>query len=339
MEIAQLKDEINRIAETTRFNDVVYPLNAPITDKETSTEMIGVSSKCHWTNGLIYETSFTIITDQECTYDGKKYNVGDEITINGLTTNNNEIWVYAGVTWARNGWKWSWSDDYDNMKSLTICDLRTDKNGYLYYDWEGTKKYAVYFQKYHQDKNYTDDPIYFHEYDHALNDVQNGVAQARFMTVADLGIRNSATPEVQTGKNDYFNNGMNIYIQAGATSSQADKIPIRTVNATCKGLGILDVTLVTEDSSTRSLDRLDKAIIKASSYRSMFGATQNRLEHAKKIDDNTVENTQAAESLIRDTDMADEMVRNTNANILAQAGQAMLSQANLSNQRVLSLIA
>ena len=72
--------------------------------------------------------------------------------------------------------------------------------------------------------------------------------------------------------------------------------------------------------------------------RSIFGAYQNRMEHTVKNLDNVVENTQAAESRIRDTDMAAEMVKYSNNNILAQAGQSMLAQANQTNQGVLSLL-
>ena len=75
-----------------------------------------------------------------------------------------------------------------------------------------------------------------------------------------------------------------------------------------------------------------------STQRSDFGAYQNRLEHAVNANENTEENTQAAESVIRDTDMAKTMVEYSNFNILLQAGQAMLSQANQSNQAVLSLL-
>ena len=84
------------------------------------------------------------------------------------------------------------------------------------------------------------------------------------------------------------------------------------------------MTTVTEESSDRALDLLSDAIAKTSAYRSEFGAVQNRLEHAEKIDDNTAENTQAAESQICDTDMATEMVQYANTNILIQAGQSML---------------
>jgi len=80
------------------------------------------------------------------------------------------------------------------------------------------------------------------------------------------------------------------------------------------------------------------AIQDVSEQRSDLGAIQNRLEHTINNLDNVVENTTAAESQIRDTDMASEMVKYSNNNILAQAGQAMLAQANQSNQGVLSLL-
>ena len=83
---------------------------------------------------------------------------------------------------------------------------------------------------------------------------------------------------------------------------------------------------------------IKSAIQCVSEQRSRLGATQNRLEHTVNNLNNVVENTTSAESAIRDTDMASEMVKYSNNNILAQAGQAMLAQANQSNQGVLSLL-
>ena len=80
------------------------------------------------------------------------------------------------------------------------------------------------------------------------------------------------------------------------------------------------------------------AIQDVSEQRSDLGAVQNRLEHTINNLDNVVENTTSAESAIRDTDMATEMVKYSNNNILAQAGQAMLAQSNQANQGVLSLL-
>ena len=86
------------------------------------------------------------------------------------------------------------------------------------------------------------------------------------------------------------------------------------------------------------MSKVQAAINKLSSHRSKLGAIQNRLEHTIANLDNTSENTQAAESRIRDTDMAKEMVTYSKNNILAQAGQSMLAQANQSTQGVLSLL-
>jgi flagellin len=99
------------------------------------------------------------------------------------------------------------------------------------------------------------------------------------------------------------------------------------------------LTAVTDASSAKTLiDNVKDAIQQVSDTRSKFGAMQNRLEHTIDNLDNVVENVTAAESRIRDTDMADEMVKYSKNNILTQAGQSMLAQANQSTQGVLSLL-
>jgi len=111
-------------------------------------------------------------------------------------------------------------------------------------------------------------------------------------------------------------------------------------DATTNSLGIHDppIDVSTYDNCMDALNRVGDAITKVSSFRSIFGAQQNRLESAYRNNTNTAENTQAAESRIRDTDMADEVVNNAKQDILLQAGQAMISQANQQNQGVLSLL-
>lgn len=103
--------------------------------------------------------------------------------------------------------------------------------------------------------------------------------------------------------------------------------------AKLKGTG-----LMTEDDATNAIDTIADAISMVSKQRSALGAVQNRLEHTIANLDNVVENTTAAESRIRDVDMAEEMVEYSKNNILAQAGQSMLAQANQSTQGVLSLL-
>ena len=96
--------------------------------------------------------------------------------------------------------------------------------------------------------------------------------------------------------------------------------------------------VTSQSDAQASISVIKSAMTAISKQRSDLGAIQNRLEHTINNLDNVVENTTAAESQIRDTDMATEMVKYSNNNILAQAGQAMLAQANQSNQGVLSLL-
>ena len=102
-----------------------------------------------------------------------------------------------------------------------------------------------------------------------------------------------------------------------------------------KGLNIADDTGV---AATYAVDAIGDALAKVSAQRSALGAVQNRLEHTIDNLDNIVENTTAAESRIRDTDMAEEMVEYSKNNILAQAGQSMLAQSNQATQGVLALL-
>ena len=131
-------------------------------------------------------------------------------------------------------------------------------------------------------------------------------------------------------------------LQVGSESKPNNLIEINIDALTATGLLIdgskVTVTGTSGVNARNSIEVIKKALTKVSSQRADLGAVQNRLEHTIKNLDNVVENTQAAESQIRDTDMAEEMVRYSNNNILAQAGQSMLAQANQTNQGVLSLL-
>ena len=134
-------------------------------------------------------------------------------------------------------------------------------------------------------------------------------------------------------------------IFVGADNTDAAKITIQAHTLTSSSLlgSVIDLkgksnTASANATAQASIDKVKSALEKVSSYRSELGAKQNRLEHTINNLDNVVENTTAAESRIRDTDMATEMVKYSNANILAQAGQAMLAQSNQANQGVLSLL-
>ena len=128
-------------------------------------------------------------------------------------------------------------------------------------------------------------------------------------------------------------------LQVGALSGQKISITIKAMNAS--GLGITAGTnnvVSTFDKAGAAMEAIQDAISSVSKQRSALGALQNRLEHTVANLDNVAENTQSAESRIRDTDMAEEMVEYSKNNILAQAGQSMLAQANQSTQGVLSLL-
>ena len=125
-------------------------------------------------------------------------------------------------------------------------------------------------------------------------------------------------------------------LQVGSLKGQTIKISISNMNA--KTLGVSGLTVDKNSTAGVSMSKIQAAIDKVSTQRSNLGALQNRLEHTINNLDTTSENTSAAESRIRDTDMADEMVQYSKNNILAQAGQSMLAQANQSTQGVLSLL-
>ena len=127
-------------------------------------------------------------------------------------------------------------------------------------------------------------------------------------------------------------------LQVGAEAGQFISISIAGMSAGSIGIGSVSVSGSTNANAQTAISSIKTALASVSSQRADLGAIQNRLEHTIKNLDNVVENTTAAESQIRDTDMAKEMVTFSNNNILAQAGTSMLAQANQSNQNVLSLL-
>lgn len=126
------------------------------------------------------------------------------------------------------------------------------------------------------------------------------------------------------------------FVQVGAESGQ--HIAFSTFKLSARDLGVASVKVDSMENAGKAIDKYKKAIECVSAMRSEYGAVQNRLEHTINNLDNIVENTTAAESVIRDTDMAAEMVRYSNNSVLAQAGQSVLAQANQSKQGVLSLL-
>ena len=135
-------------------------------------------------------------------------------------------------------------------------------------------------------------------------------------------------------------NSLSFNLHVGADADMSNKITVNIDAMSAAGLGIKGLN-VSDDSgvaATYAIDAIADALQSVSAQRSSLGAIQNRLEHTIANVDNVVENTTSAESRIRDTDMAEEMVEYSKNNILAQAGQSMLAQANQATQGVMSLL-
>ena len=142
-----------------------------------------------------------------------------------------------------------------------------------------------------------------------------------------------------------MSNGKGLTLQIGATGDAYNKVTINVGNMSSKGLGIdnlRNIGIMSQDAASAALDQIkngaDSAINTVSSVRAELGAMQNRLEHTINNLDVASENMQSANSQIRDTDMAKEMMEYTKKNVLTQAAQAMLAQANQQPQSILQLL-
>lgn len=127
-----------------------------------------------------------------------------------------------------------------------------------------------------------------------------------------------------------------LYLQIGANEQQDMAVSI--ADCRVEALGLTDISVLSHEEATQAIDKCDRALDKLSANRTQIGAYTNRLEYAVKNDDNAKENMQAAESTIRDTDMASEMTQYSKNNILSQASQSMLAQAMNINQAVIQLL-
>ena len=182
----------------------------------------------------------------------------------------------------------------------------------------------------------------------SLNEAYDKMAEA-LKAASDIGADASTLSEVKNNGDGTFeitkgkvevDNGLSFSLHVGADADMTNKINVNIDSMSSAGLGVKGINVSDEsgEAATYAIDAIADAISKVSSQRSALGAVQNRLEHTIANLDNVVENTTSAESRIRDTDMAEEMVEYSKNNILAQAGQSMLAQANQSTQGVLSLL-
>ncbi len=143
---------------------------------------------------------------------------------------------------------------------------------------------------------------------------------------------------VATKQDQYDDSVGDIILQIGSETESPNQMTLEMPYVCAQTCRVDSVSVLSHEYAKSAIESFKSGLQFISQERSRMGAYQNRLEHTVKNLDNTVENTQAAESLIRDTDMATEMVKHSNENILAQAGQSMLAQANQTNQGVLSLL-
>ena len=132
------------------------------------------------------------------------------------------------------------------------------------------------------------------------------------------------------------NKGLKLQIGAGATADQQVSLSIADMSS--KGLGISGISVASQDSALEAISTIEDAINTVSGTRADLGALQNRLEHTVNNLGVTSENLTSAESRIRDVDMAKEMMEMTKNNVLTQAAQSMLAQANTQPQSILKLL-
>ena len=281
-EINQLTTKIDRVAETTKFNET-YLLK-------------GDDNKTQITNKVYSKPQTFLLEDVMAK--GSTFALTTEMDKDGKSKYTFTTGLAVGSTW--------------NGKEVVADDAG---EGQIALDDAKTEEIAAM-------QNIVDK--YFAE-----------MGLAAGVTIADGEL------EVTSASKDFvYNDSLNLSLHVGADSSSNNKISLNIESMSAAYLGVegLKVDGKTAAQATAAIDIIADAVSKVSSQRSALGAVQNRLEHTIANVDNVVENTTAAESRIRDVDMAEEMVSYSKNNILQQAGQSMLAQANQANQGVLSLL-
>ena len=301
-EVNQLIKEIDRVSTTTKFNET-YLLKGDDTVKFTAP---GTNLKAAaGTDGA---------NDKQQTY-------GLTITANSFKTEGGK----SDVTFSLMG------------KNFSVRLEETDDN----------KTLATKLAKAMNENKITDSNV--GAFTATVTDNVITLTAAKNGTVADTNVIKADAELTAKGTGVLT---LDLHVGADSTADNQISVDIKQMSASVLGLktgnsttgdatGDLDTLLVNgkDDKNARTaIDTIASALQEVSKQRSALGAAQNRLEHTISNLDNVVENTTSAESSIRDTDMATEMVKYSNNNILAQAGQAMLAQANQSNQGVLSLL-
>ena len=383
-EIDQLTTEIDRVAETTKFNETYLLKGDSSAAKGTSysytTFKTDVLAKASFTKDaasginvtVTMETANKVNQDDQnellkalrdsgisvtakSEWDPTKNNgKGDKkdttysLSLNGkaaelydvtqtATAGEFKIKTKDGVllgTITANGFTATATDAADAsatviMNANSVTAAKSKAHGSAYYDKDGNKISANDLENY-----------FATSYDGKTTTVGTVSAKADAKQVYDAvgNVTTLDAAEVAYARDKVGALAVGLHVGADATSNNQIAMNIESMSS--KGLGIngLKIDGTSDDNALGAIEKIKAAISKVSAQRSDLGAVQNRLEHTINNLDNVVENTTSAESQIRDTDMATEMVKYSNNNILSQAGQAMLAQANQSNQGVLSLL-
>ena len=337
-EIDQLTSEIDRVSETTKFNET-YLLKGNGTEtrqKEvaatamTATYKTPVTSTVALTATNAPNTWYAKGSATALTADQILERL--EVDANGNVAIKDGMEMYSEAA--------NTTDQYGAQTKDKIVALTTVKQSYgvastaLYADARGTT--AV---KDEDLKNY------FNEDGTVKQSLykKTTVANATFKEIGAEQIANYVTVTAAKDKTTVEYEAVKdlvLSFQVGADTTANNKISVSMQSMSAESIGVKGISVTGDDSTNAdaAVDTIGEAIKKVSSQRSALGAVQNRLEHTIANLDNIVENTTAAESAIRDTDMAEEMVAYSKNSILTQAGQSMLAQANQSNQGVLSLL-
>jgi len=361
-EVDQLLTEIDRVAETTKFNEI-YLLkgDANRVEKYLQAKDAGIDGQLQ--DGA---TKATFIMNElkfgdSISIGGKQYQIGKTAAKGGDTDIQDMIKasVSAGELITIDGVQYTVAADDDSninadknvLSKDQIAAKVVEQSSVLY------KGKTYHVMKDEKSANGTT-PDGVDDVDASVITAERAYSMIRQeLTLANsIGAKaggNAVVEEADTattqgkaifvieekGKYD-VQEALNFNLHVGADADMTNKIGVTIDALDTRGLGIngLNVKDSTGAYATYAIDSIAEAIAHVSKQRSMIGAIQNRLEHTINNLDNVVENTTAAESQIRDTDMATEMVKYSNANILQQAGQSMLAQSNQANQGVLSLL-
>ena len=355
-EIDQLTTEIDRVAETTKFNEI-YLLKGD----NASTKNVYMKGHDAGLKGTLTDSakSATFVMDTLKAGDkykiaGKEYTIGTDkaeivAAINQYQAADKEITVdgtsytYKEATTGGNVKAAGWYKDGDQTNGTAVTAANLVKDGSK--ATVDGKEYAAMNDA--DGDGVDDDDSSIISTTEAKKKIKAELLAAnsigtvnRDATVSDGADANGKTTYTISKGYATVADTLSFNLHVGADADMTNKITvdIDVMNSANLGVKGLNVTDATGTAATYAVDAISDAIAKVSSQRSALGAVQNRLEHTIDNLDNIVENTTTAESRIRDTDMAEEMVEYSKNNILAQAGQSMLAQANQSTQGVLSLL-